>query len=221
MGEEQTETKIVVLLGPPGGGKGTQAKKLVAEFGWLHVSTGDVLRQEVRDESELGKRAKAIMESGELVPDDLVGQIIRKRLDQNDSVPGFLLDGFPRTVAQAEFLDQVSGGKPVFAIGIEVEEGQVVKRLSGRRFCQKCGNIYNIYFSPPTEPGICECGAELVRRKDDWEDVIKERLRVYHEQTRPVIDFYRSVGSYFPVDGNWEPNDVYFELRKVARSLSA
>jgi len=213
------KTRILVLLGPPGGGKGTQAKKLAGEFGWKHVSTGDVLREEVSNGTELGKRARAIMESGELVPDELVGEIIRSRIEQREGIEGFILDGFPRTVAQAEFLAEIAQDLPIHALGIEVEEDQVVKRLSGRRFCPTCGNIYNIYFSPPEVPGVCECGTKLIRRKDDREDVIRERLRVYHEQTRPVIDFYRASGKYFPVDGNWEPDDVYDELRKVVGTL--
>lgn len=216
------KTIVIILLGPPGGGKGTQAKKLVDRFDYLHISVGDVLRQEVREGSELGRQARDLMEAGELVPDQLVGKIIRNRLNQTGDGDGFILDGYPRNVNQAGYLESITGDKAVYAVNIAVEENQIIRRLSGRRFCQKCGNIYNIFFSPPKEPGICDkCGGKLMRRKDDREEVIQERLRVYREQTRPVIDFYKSAGNYHEVDGNWDPSDVFEELSKIVVTLQS
>ena len=209
----------LILLGPPGCGKGTQAKLLTGKYQIPQISTGDILREAVKQETPMGLEAKNYMNAGKLVPDEVVIGIIQDRLKQSDCEKGFILDGFPRTVAQAKFLAEISGNRPVFAINIEVEESQIVKRLSGRRFCPKCGNIYNMYFSPPPEPGKCECGTELVRRKDDREEVIEERLRVYRDQTLPVIDFYRSSGNYYEVDGNWDPENVYHELRRVVEAL--
>jgi adenylate kinase len=213
---------VLVLMGPPGGGKGTQAKKLVEEFGLEHFSVGDALREEVRRGSSLGQQVAKIMESGELVPDVLIEEIIRSRLNGEGGENGFILDGYPRNVSQAEFLASVTEHFRVYAVAIEVEEGQILKRLSGRRSCPKCGSIYNIYFSPPTKPGICDrCGSEVLRRKDDQEEVIAERLRVYREQTQPVADFYRSVDNYHEIDGNWEPNEVYSKLRGLVRTFQA
>jgi adenylate kinase len=212
---------VVVLLAPPGGGKGTQAKKLVEGFSLTHISVGDVLREEVRNGSELGKRVKKVMEAGELVSDELVAEIISNRLKGKSNSKGFILDGYPRNVAQAEYLKTITADMDVRVINIAVEESQIVRRLSGRRFCQKCGRIYNIYFSPPAEPGACDgCGAELVQRADDTQEVIAERLRVYKEQTQPVVDFYRSAGNYFEVDGNWEPRDVYDDVARLVGAMS-
>ena len=216
MGKTEKAATIVVLLGPPGGGKGTQAKQLVDEFGLMHYSTGDILREEVRRGSEVGLRARAIMEAGELVPDEVLGEIVRGRLRSLEGTSGCILDGYPRTVAQARFLEEIRDGLSLTIVNIAVDEEQIVKRLSGRRFCPGCGNIYNIYFSPPKVAGRCDrCGTELQRRKDDHEDVIRERLRVYNEQTRPVIDFYREWPTYFEVDGNREPAAVFGELRRI------
>jgi adenylate kinase len=216
MGQTEDAATILVLLGPPGGGKGTQAKRLVGEFDLVHYSTGDILREEVRRDSEIGRRAKAIMEAGELVPDEVLGEIVRGRLQDLDGKGGCILDGYPRTVAQARFLEEIRDGMPLIVVNITVDEEQIVKRLSGRRFCPNCGSIYNIYFSPPKEGGRCDrCGAELERRKDDHEDVIRERLRVYNDQTRPVVGFYRGWPTYFEVDGNQEPAVVFDEIRRI------
>ncbi len=212
---------LIVLLGPPGGGKGTQAKKLVEVFGMRHVSVGDMLREEVKKGSELGNRVKVIMAAGELVSDELVGQIVGSLIREKTGET-ILLDGYPRNTVQAEFLDSITDGESVYAVNISVEEGQVIRRLSGRRFCSECGKIYNTYFSPPVRPGICDdCGTELLRRPDDREEVIAERMRVYREQTRPVIDFFRSKTHYFEVDGNWEPQAVFEELCQVVRTFAS
>lgn len=218
--DSSSRLNILVLLGPPGGGKGTQAKKIVDAFGYGHFSTGDALREEVKNETELGKQAKAIMESGELVPDELLGAMVKGRVEQAAGAEGIILDGYPRTVAQAEFLASFTGDMKVSAVNIAVDQEQIVKRLSGRRFCPGCGTIYNISFSPPAKEGICDkCGARLERRKDDYEEVIRERLRVYQEKTQPVVDFYRESGSYFEVDGNRSPEEVFHEVEKIVRSL--
>ncbi len=211
---------VLVLLGPPGGGKGTQAKKIVEKFGYAHFSTGDALREEVKNQTEIGKKAKAIMESGELVPDELLGAMVKGRIGQAAGSKGIILDGYPRTVSQAEFLADFTSDMKVAAVNIAVDQGLIVKRLSGRRFCQNCGTIYNISFSPPVKDGICDkCGTELSRRKDDYEDVIRERLRVYDEKTQPVVDYYENSGAYFEVDGNKSPEEVFNEVGKIVRSL--
>ena len=211
---------ILVLLGPPGGGKGTQAKKIVEDFGYGHFSTGDALREEVRNETEIGKKAKAIMESGELVPDELLGAMVKGRVEQASGSRGIILDGYPRTVAQAEFLATFTADMKVAAVNIAVDQDQIVARLSARRFCPSCGTIYNITFSPPEKDGICDkCGTELARRKDDYEDVIRERLRVYDEKTQPVVNYYESSGSYFEVDGNKTPEEVFVEVSKIVSSI--
>jgi len=224
MNEQQSsdgDTCVIVLLGPPGGGKGTQAKKLVDVFGMRHVSVGDVLREEVKKGSELGAQVKEVMAAGELVSDELVGRIIRNLIKETVGET-ILLDGYPRNTPQAEFLDSITDGESVYAVNISVEEAQVMRRLSGRRFCPNCGKIYNTYFSPPVRPGICDdCGTELLRRPDDREEVIAERLRVYREQTRPVIDFFRSKAHYFEVDGNWEPQVVFEELCRVVKAFAS
>jgi len=218
--EDSLRLNILVLLGPPGGGKGTQAKKIVEEFGYGHFSTGDALREEVKNQTEIGKQAKAIMESGELVPDELLGAMVKGRIERAAGTEGIILDGYPRTVSQAEFLATFTGDMQVSAVNIAVDQEQIVKRLSGRRFCPGCGTIYNISFSPPASEGICDkCGTRLERRKDDYEEVIRERLRVYEEKTQPVVDFYRESGSYFEVDGNKSPEEVFHEVDKIVRSV--
>jgi len=153
--------------------------------------------------------------------DELVGQIVGSLIREKTGET-ILLDGYPRNTVQAEFLDSITDGESVYAVNISVEEGQVIRRLSGRRFCSECGKIYNTYFSPPVRPGICDdCGTELLRRPDDREEVIAERMRVYREQTRPVIDFFRSKTHYFEVDGNWEPQAVFEELCQVVRTFAS
>ena len=211
---------ILVLLGPPGGGKGTQAKKIVEEFGYAHFSTGDALREEVSNQTEIGKKAKAIMESGELVPDELLGAMVRGRIEQAVGSTGIILDGYPRTVNQAEFLATFTADMKVAAVNIAVDQDRIITRLSGRRFCPDCGTIYNISFSPPAKEGICDkCGIALSRRKDDYEDVIRERLRVYDKKTQPVVDFYKTSGSYFEVDGNQTPDEVFSEVKEIVSSI--
>ena len=216
----ETKSRVVVLLAPPGGGKGTQAQKLVARFGMTHISVGDVLREEVRRRSNLGRQVKKIMEAGELVSDELVTEIIKSRLNGEDVSRGIILDGYPRNVAQANYLSSITDQMQVRVINIAVAEAQVVRRLAGRRFCKNCGKIYNIYFAPSAVPAVCDdCGGELIQRADDTQEVVSERLRVYEEQTRPVLDYYRSSDDYFEVDGNWDPVDVHEEVAKVVGAM--
>ncbi len=211
-----TETKTqnigpVILLGAPGAGKGTQAKGIAQTYGIPQISTGDILRENVARGTELGKKAKAIMERGDLVPDPLVEDMVADRLNQADCNRWFILDGFPRTVAQAEWLDQYLRGKlfenekecrqPV-VIDIAVGYNQLLQRLTGRRTCPACGRIYNVHSQPPKVDNLCDVdGTPLITRKDDREDVISERLKAYEKQTLPLTDYYRAKGRLVEVNG--------------------
>jgi adenylate kinase len=199
----------VILLGAPGAGKGTQAKLIAARYGIPQISTGDILRDNVARSTELGKKADPIMKSGALVPDELVLPMVADRLGRADCDRGFILDGFPRTVRQGEWLDKYLasrsfGGRALGPVVINVEVGynQLLQRLTGRRSCPVDGKIYNIYFQPPQKEGVCDsCGARLVERKDDQEAVISERLKEYERQTLPLVDYYRRQGSLHGVNG--------------------
>lgn len=204
-----SEKPVTILLGPPGAGKGTQAKRLAGRFGYLHVSTGDILREEVKAGTDLGSRVEAIMNSGELVPDELVAEMVGKRLAR-DTGDGILLDGFPRTLAQATYLSRISNGRPPVVINLKLEDAEVVRRLNGRRHCAGCGNIYNLYYSEPRKEGVCDsCGGELVLRRDDRESVIRERLRVYRDQTQPLVDYYKTKGRYGEVEASGGIREVF------------
>lgn len=210
---------VVVLLGPPGAGKGTQAKMLADHFSFVHISTGDILREAVRAGTELGQKVRQVMEAGRLVPDELMSEVAEQKLESEKR--NILLDGYPRTLMQADHLDRITRNSGVDAVNIQLGEEEIVKRLSGRRSCVKCGKIYNVYFSPPDREGICSvCGSELVQRKDDREEVVRERLRVYREQTEPVIEFYQSKGRYTAVDGSKEVEAVFQDLTKVLKSFN-
>jgi adenylate kinase len=205
-----TERRILVLLGPPGAGKGTQARKLARKLGMNHLSTGDVLRQKAGEDTLLGNQARESMKRGELVSDELVAQVVREcMLDFKDST-GFILDGFPRNLSQADLLQEIAGETPIWVINIRVDKEVLMKRLSGRRHCTQCGNICNVYLSPPRQEGVCDtCGAKLVHRPDDHPDVIQRRLQVYREQTKPLADFYSQKDCYFEVDGNLDTETVF------------
>jgi adenylate kinase len=209
----------VVLLGPPGAGKGTQAKRIAAHYGIPQISTGDILRDNVQRGTELGLEAKAIMSRGELVPDDLVCDMVAWRLRGADCQRGFILDGFPRTARQAGWLDAIfeselfensNGGKCLpIVVRIDVDYNQLVQRLTGRRTCLANGHIYNVYFQPPRVADICDVdGSPLVIRSDDREEVIRERLKAYDLQTRPVAEYYEHKGRLVPVNGDLEIAEV-------------
>lgn len=195
----------LILLGPPGCGKGTQAKILIDTYHIPQISTGDILREAIKKESPLGIEAKTHMDQGSLVPDHLVIKIIEERLKQADCDRGFVLDGFPRTVAQAEALDTTlagMGSKLECVFSIEVDDEELIKRLTGRRVCKKCGESYHIEFNPPRQEGLCDsCQGELYQRDDDKEETIKNRLKVYQDQTSPLINFYQRKKVLHSVDG--------------------
>jgi adenylate kinase len=203
----------LILLGPPGAGKGTQAKKIAEVFSIPQISTGDILRANVAAGTELGKKAKAIMESGELVPDSVVCDMVAARLVEADCARGFILDGFPRTVAQAEWLDaylegnvfknQQCSGMPAIVIEYAVDYNSLLRRLTGRRSCPTCGRIYNVYFQPPRVADTCDVdGSKLVLRKDDDEKVVSERLKEYERKTLPLTEYYKAKGRLRVIDGD-------------------
>lgn len=213
----------VILFGPPGAGKGTQAKRLVSDHRIPHLSTGDILREAIRQGTPLGKQARPLMDEGKLVPDDLVIGIVEERLRADDAKRGFVLDGFPRTIPQAEALERVlakTGRKVDAVISLEVPEAELVSRLSGRRSCPKCGAVYHVVSQPPKRAGYCDVdGSGLIQRDDDREDRVKERLRVYERQTAPLKEWYRGKGLLDPVDGVGSPDGIYAQIQKaVGRS---
>jgi adenylate kinase len=202
----------IVLLGPPGAGKGTQAKLMLERTGMVHISTGDLLRAAVASGSALGQAAKGYMDRGELVPDALVTDMIRERLAPLGASPSFMLDGFPRTVAQAEALEQMlaAQGYPLdHVVSLDVPREELVRRLSGRRTCRRCNAMFHVLFDPPRHPGVCDrCGGELYQREDDGEDTIRARLDVYDRATAPLVAFYRGRSLLREVDGTGATGDV-------------
>lgn len=212
----------VVLLGPPGAGKGTQAKLLQEVSGACQVSTGDILRKAVRDQTPLGKEAAHYIEKGELVPDRVVVDLVGERLKDKECAIGFILDGFPRTIAQAEGLGNILGGMRLdlrAVLSIQVPHGVIVQRLAGRRTCRNCEALFHVTFDPPQREGICDrCGGELFQREDDREETIEARLRVYDEQTAPLIDYYRAKGILKEIEGVGSVEDI---RRRVFTVLGA
>jgi adenylate kinase len=202
----------LVLLGPPGAGKGTQARALAALWGIPQVSSGDLLRAVVREDSDLGREAASYMDRGQLVPDELVLKLIAQRLKNKDARKGFILDGFPRNVSQAEALGKgldKAGLKLDKAVAVIVPDEEIVKRISGRRTCAKCNAMYHIAFEPPAKPGVCDkCGGELYQREDDAEETVRERLKVFAEATRPLLDHYGQQGLLAQVDGVGSTDEV-------------
>ncbi len=203
----------IVLLGAPGAGKGTQAKKLIEKYAIPQISTGDILRKAVADGTPLGKEAKAVMDRGELVPDKVVLGLVEERLQQDDCRNGYILDGFPRNTAQAETLDTMlaSMGAPLtIALSVDVDKDDLMKRLTGRRTCKNCQQMYNVYFSPSGKEGICDkCRGELFQRDDDKEETIKKRLDVYEAQTAPLIDYYGKKGILKSVSGVGSIDEIF------------
>lgn len=202
----------LILLGAPGAGKGTQAREIARHFGIPQISTGDILRDAVKRQTALGLAAKAKMEAGELVPDEVVCGIVEERTNEADCQKGFILDGFPRTISQAQFVERMLGargkGLPL-VVDIEVSEELLLKRLTGRATCSVCGEIYNIYFNPSKVEGICDKdGGKLLHRADDNEATIRQRLEAYHKQTRPLIEYYQGQNVLLAVDGNKEPEAI-------------
>lgn len=202
----------MVLFGPPGAGKGTQGQMLAEHLGIPQIATGDILRAAVKEGSELGRQAKSYMDAGDLVSDDIMVEMIRERLKADDAREGYILDGFPRTVAQAEALDDMleAIGQTLDAvIHIHVENEVLVERLSGRLLCRDCGATYHTRFSPPAKDRVCDqCGGELYQREDDQEETVRSRLTVFEERTQPLVEYYRQQGIYQKVDGDREPEAV-------------
>ena len=211
----------LIMLGPPGAGKGTQAQKLLERLEISQISTGDLLRQAVRAGTDLGKQAKGYMDRGELVPDSIVIGMIRQRLTEKDCQRGFILDGFPRAVTQAEALDgmlQELKHKLDHVISIEVEEEELVERLSGRLSCPKCSAMFHKIFSPPKKSGVCDqCGGALIVRADDNEETIRNRIEVYKKQTEPLKDFYQKKGLLRKIDGQGSPESIEQRIRDVVK----
>ena len=203
----------IIMLGAPGAGKGTQAKMLAEKYGIPHVSTGDIFRTNIKNQTELGMEAKKYIDQGLLVPDELTVKILLDRVAKDDCKNGYVLDGFPRTIPQAEVLDKAVSelNESIdFAINVDVKDENIIRRMSGRRACLKCGATYHIEHIPPKQEGICDtCGSELVLRDDDKPETVKKRLEVYHEQTQPLIDYYNKKGILREVDGSQDMKDVF------------
>ena len=209
----------IIMLGAPGAGKGTQAKKLSEKYGIPHISTGDIFRANIKNGTELGKQAKEYMDKGQLVPDELTVKILLDRVAQEDCKNGYVLDGFPRTIPQAEVLDKALtelGDHIDYAIDVNVPDENIIKRMSGRRACLTCGATYHIEHVPPKKEGICDaCGNELVLRDDDKPETVKNRLDVYHKQTQPLIDYYTEKNILKTVDGTVDMMDVFGAITSI------
>ena len=209
----------IVMLGAPGAGKGTQAKMIAAKYGIPHISTGDIFRANIKNGTELGKKAKTYMDQGALVPDELTLELIMDRFQQADCANGYVLDGFPRTIPQAEALTEAlagEGGRLDFAINVEVPDENIVSRMAGRRACLSCGGTYHIVYNPTKQEGICDaCGGELVLRDDDKPETVAKRLEVYHKQTQPLINYYAGQGILKEVDGTKEVSEVFDDIAAI------
>ena len=209
----------LILLGPPGAGKGTQASAIVERYAIPHISTGDIFRENIKKGTELGKKAKEYMDKGLLVPDELVISIVEDRLQKEDCKEGFLLDGFPRTLDQGEALDKVlseMGLKLDRVINLDVEKEVLIERAIGRRICKDCGEVYHIKFTPPKEEGVCDkCGSKLHQRDDDTVETVERRIEVYHKQTEPLIDYYNEKGLILDIDGSKDKDSIFKEISKA------
>lgn len=203
----------IIMLGAPGAGKGTQAKMLADKYNIPHISTGDIFRANIKNGTELGKKAKEYMDKGALVPDELTCDLVVDRIKQEDCAEGYILDGFPRTIPQAECLDaalQSMNDKIDYAVNVDVPDENIVRRMSGRRACVACGATYHIVYNPTKEEGVCDrCGKELILRDDDKPETVEKRLNVYHEQTQPLIDYYSGKGVLAEVDGTKDMQEVF------------
>ena len=216
--EEITIMKII-MLGAPGAGKGTQAQRIAEKYGIPHISTGDIFRANIKNGTELGKKAKAFMDQGLLVPDELTVDLVMDRISQPDCKEGYILDGFPRTIPQAEALTEALakiGEKMDYAINVEVPDENIIDRMSGRRACVACGGTYHIKYNPTKKEGICDaCGGELILRDDDKPETVKQRLEVYHTQTQPLIDYYTKEGILKEVDGTQDLQKVFDDITAI------
>ena len=209
----------IIMLGAPGAGKGTQAKRIAQRYGIPHVSTGDIFRANIKNGTELGMKAKAYMDAGNLVPDEITIGMLLDRIHEADCEKGYVLDGFPRTIPQAESLTAAlkeRGEKMDYAIDVDVPDENIINRMSGRRACLACGATYHIAYNPPKKEGVCDqCGEPLVLRKDDKPETVKNRLEVYHQQTRPLIDYYKKEGILAQVDGTQNMDQVFEDIVKI------
>lgn len=209
----------IIMLGAPGAGKGTQAKKIAGRYQIPHISTGDIFRTNIKERTELGKKAKTFMDQGLLVPDELVVNLVVDRVGKEDAKNGYVLDGFPRTIPQAEALDKAlenKNEKVDFAVNVEVPDENIIKRMAGRRACVGCGATYHLEHIPPKAEGICDtCSGELILRDDDKPETVKKRLDVYHEQTQPLIEYYTGRGILKEVDGTKDMEQVFEDIIKV------
>lgn len=209
----------IVLLGAPGAGKGTQAKKIAEKFNIPHISTGDIFRENIKNQTQLGKKAKEYIDQGLLVPDELVLELIIDRLNEPDCKNGYVLDGFPRTIPQAIALDEALDKKNdriKHAIDVDVPDEVIIRRMSGRRVCLNCGRTYHIETLRPKVEGICDyCDSKLVLREDDKQETVQKRLKVYHEQTQPLLDYYKKKGILYSVNGTKDIDDIYNEIINV------
>lgn len=209
----------LIMLGAPGAGKGTQAKKISAKYGIPHISTGDIFRANIKGGTELGMKAKAFMDQGQLVPDEITIGMLLDRIKEDDCQKGYVLDGFPRTIPQAESLTKALtelGDKIDWAVNVDVPDENIISRMSGRRACLGCGQTYHIVYNAPSQEGICDvCGQELVLRDDDKPETVQKRLKVYHKQTQPLIDYYREAGVLAEVDGTKDLEEVFQDIVKI------
>lgn len=209
-------TLVLILLGAPGSGKGTQAKRLAQDYHIPHISTGDLFRENMALNTPLGRKAKEFVQAGQLVPDDLVLEMLFDRVVRSDCTRGYLLDGFPRTIAQAEALSRtLNPSIPLRVLYLDVPDDVIIKRAAGRLVCKSCGTIYNVAISPPVWAGVCDkCGGEVYQRLDDRPEVVRERLKVYRNQTEPLISYYNRKGSLTSFNGNQPPDVVHAELKR-------
>ncbi|MCI5951269.1 MAG: adenylate kinase [Anaerostipes sp.] len=207
----------IIMLGAPGAGKGTQAKMISEKYGIPHISTGDIFRANIKNGTELGKKAKSYMDQGLLVPDELVVDLVVDRVQKEDCKEGYILDGFPRTIPQAEALDAALGEDKIdYALDIEVPDDHIIKRMSGRRACVGCGATYHLIYNPTKTEGVCDvCGEKLILRDDDKPETVQKRLDVYHEQTQPLIDYYKKAGCLVEMDGTVDINVVFENVVKI------
>ena len=209
----------IVMLGAPGAGKGTQAKKIAEKYGIPHISTGDIFRANIKGGTELGMKAKTFMDQGMLVPDEITIGMLMDRINEADCVKGYVLDGFPRTIPQAESLTDAlkERGEAIdYAVNVDVPDENIINRMSGRRACLSCGATYHVVFNPPKREGVCDtCGNSLVLRADDQPDTVKNRLSVYHEQTQPLIDYYKAAGVLKEVDGTQDMGKVFEDIVEI------